>query len=240
MAPERFVDPAVGQALEEVREALRTEQASQGSLASQNAQLRERAQRLEAERDRLRGELEQLRQGRIGPMPRLPEVLVPPFELQSPLSLRRQVREALPMLLIMVLAALAGGGGGKQKLLAGIFFVFALVMVVVQAVSYWQSRERWRFEEGGIRAWEAEEPGVRGLNLIRYQAMLGVEAHSSNSQRLRGLGSVTVTYKSEAEEQKQLVLEDVPEPERLAEWLEARRLGAGEEAARRAPEQGIG
>lgn len=228
MASERYVDPAVGQALEEAREALRTEQASQGSLGSQNAQLRERAQRLEAERAQLRGELERLRQGRIGPMPRLPEVLATPFEVRPPVRLRRHAREALPLLLLVALAVLPlRSGTGK----AWLFLGFGVVFMMVQLLIYWHGRQPWRFEEEGIKARESQVPG----NLLRYRDILGVEAYSSNRQRMQGLGNVTVRFMATTGQEKQLLLKDVPEPERLAEWLEARRQGAGGGAARHQP-----
>lgn len=228
MASERYVDPAVGQALEEAREALRTEQASQGTLASQNAQLRERAQRLEAERAQLRGELERLRQGQVGPMPRLPEVLATPFEVRPLVRLRRHAREALPMLLLVVLAVLSIRSG---TLKAWVLFGASVVFMLVQLLIYWNGRLPWRFEEEGIKARESEVPG----NLLRYRDILGVEAYSSNRQRMRGLGSVTVRFMATTGQEKQLLLKDVPEPERLAEWLEARRQSAGQGAARQQP-----
>lgn len=71
--------------------------------------------------------------------------------------------------------------------------------------------------------------------LVRYRDMQGVEAYSSREQRMRGLGSVTVRYKTPAGLEEQLLLKDVPEPERLAEWLEARRQSAGQGAVRHQP-----
>jgi hypothetical protein len=216
---ERYVDPAVGQALEEVRDALRAERSSQEPQASQNAELRERAGRLEAERDQLRGELERLREGRPGRVPRLPEVLQVPFEVRPVVMLRRQVREALPMLMLVVLAlSIVGRKSGSGVAI----IVFAGVMLLVQLLMQWKGRSRWRFVEAGIEAKESEVQG----GLVRYTDVLQVEAYSSRGQRLRGVGSVGVTFKAVTGEEKVLTLKDVPEPERLAQWLESKRSGA--------------
>jgi hypothetical protein len=61
---------------------------------------------------------------------------------------------------------------------------------------------------------------------VRYTDVVEVEAYSSKGQRLRGVGSVGVTYKAVMGEEKLLTLKDVPEPERLAEWLQSKRSGA--------------
>jgi hypothetical protein len=219
VSTERYVDPAVGQALEEARESLRAERRTQEPLSSQNAELRERAERLQAERDQLRGELEHLRQGRTGRVPRLPEVLTPPFEVRPPVPLRRQVREALPMLLLLMFPLSLAW---KKKATAPVILLFFLLMIGAQLLMHWRGRARWRFTPDGI---EAKEPEVQG-GLVRYTDVLRAEAYSSRGQRLRGVGSVGVTYKALMGEEKLLTLKEVPEPERLAEWIQSKRPGA--------------
>ena len=218
MSFERFVDPAVGQALEEARDALRAERSSREPLWSENTELRARAERLQAERDQLRGELEQLRQGQPRHVPRLPEVLKAPFEVRPPMTLRRRVRDALP-LLMMVTLPLSLAWSKKASWV--VLMVFAAVMIASQVLTLWKSRPRWRFTEGFIEARETEVPGGQ----VRYTDVLGLEAYSSKGQRLRGVGSVAVRYRAVTGEEKLLTLKDVPEPERLAEWLQAKRSG---------------
>ncbi len=223
MTSERYVDPAVGQALEEVRDALRAERSSQEPLASQTAELRERAERLQAEREQLQSELEHLKQGRPRQLPRLPETLAVPFGVRPPLTRRRRVREALPlaMTLVLPLTLLWSQEAGWPKLL-----LFVAVMLFVQVLMIRERRVGWRFTEVGIESKDAEVQG----GLVRYTDVSKVEAYSSRGQRLRGVGSVGVTYRAVSGEEKLLTLKDVPEPERLAEWLEAKR----------SPERGIG
>jgi hypothetical protein len=212
----------VGQALEEVRDALRTERGSQEPMASQTAELRERAERLQAERDQLRGELERLRQGQPQHVPRLPEVLKAPFEVRPPITLRRRIREALPLLMLLALPVALMR---DNKITWSLLVLLAAGMFLVQVLTVWRVRPRWRFTEAGIEVPETEVPG----GLVSYTDLLAVEAYSSKGQRLRGVGSVGVKYRAYhagvAVEEKLLTLKDVPEPERLAEWLEAKRSG---------------
>jgi hypothetical protein len=219
VSTERYVEPAVGQALEEVRESLRTERRAQEPLSRESAELRERAERLQAERDQLQGDLEHLRQGRTARVPRLPAVLTPPFEVRPPVPLRRQVREALPMLMV---ATFPLSLAWSKKAAAPVIFLLILGMMVAQFLMHWRARARWRFTQEGL---EVKEPEVQG-GLVRYPDVVQVEAYSSKGQRLRGVGSVGVTYKGLMGEEKLLTLKDVPEPERLAEWLQSKRPGA--------------
>jgi len=219
VASERYVDPAVGQALEEVRDALRSERSSQEPLASQTVELRQRADRLQAERDQLKGELEHLREGRPPHVPRLPEVLKAPFDVRPPLTLRRRVRDVLPLLITLTLPlTLLWDRKGSWVLL----LVFVAMMALSQVLTLWKWRARWRFTETGI---EAQAHEVQGGH-VRYTDVSRVAAYSSKNQRLRGVGSIAVTYRAVPGEEKLLMLKDVPEPERLAEWLEAKRSGS--------------
>ena len=218
MTSERYVDPAVSQALEEVRDSLLAERKSQEPLSSENAELRARAERLRAERDQLQSELEHLRQGQPRNAPRLPEVLKAPFELRPEVTLRQKLRAALPLLMLMVLPfALTR----QNKIIWAILLVVVGALFASQALTQWRGRARWRFTEDSL---ETKDPEVQG-GQVRYTDMLDVEAYGSRGQRLRGVGSVGVKYRAVMGEEKQLTLKDVPEPERLAEWLEAKRSG---------------
>jgi hypothetical protein len=215
---ERYVDPAVAQALEEVRDALRAERSSQEPLSSETAELRARAARLQAERDQLRSELKHLRLGRPRHVPRLPGVLKVPFEVRPVVTLRRKLREALPMLMLLVLPfALTR----QNKIIWTMLLVIASAVIFSQMSTRWTARARWRFTEEGLKT---RDPGVQGGH-VYYRDMLAAEAYSSRGQRLRGVGSVGVKYRGVTGEEKLLTLKDVPEPERLAEWLEAKRIG---------------
>lgn len=220
MSTERYVDPSVGQALEEVQEALRTERRALVSLPAENAGLRAKLERLQAERGKLREELEGLRQGRTGRMRRLPEALTPPFELRIPVQLRRQLREAMPMLVMMLLFSSVmwstGWWGRAFVLLAG------LVGVSVQVLAIRRGSARWRFGEAGIEVSEEEVPG----GLVRYSDIVDAEVHVTRYQRRRGVGTVEVRHRAIKEEEKTLTLKDVPEPDRLAAWLDSKRSDA--------------
>jgi hypothetical protein len=211
VSTERYVDPAVGQALEQAREALSTERSTQEQLAGERVELQGKAERLQAERDQLRAELERLREGRPGRVPRLPELRLP-FEVRPPVPFRRRVRDALPVLMVLVLPFAVVW---SKKLSDVAMLGFVLLMILSQFLTLRHGRSRWRFSELGIEATQQEVQGA----LVRYTDVVGVEAYSSKSQRLWGVGSVGVTYQAVSGEQKLLTLKDVPEPDRLAEWL---------------------
>jgi hypothetical protein len=215
---ERFVDPEVGQALEEVRDALRAERSSQEPLATENAELLARAERLQAEQEQLRGELEHLREGRPRHAPRLPEVLKAPFEVRPEVTLRRRLREALPLLMLLVLPVALSR---KNKIIWAVLVVVASALFISQVLTHRRGRGQWRFTEDCL---ETQDPEVQG-GLVLYRDMRSVEPYSSKGQRLRGVGSVGVKYRAVTGEEKLLTLKDVAEPDRLAEWLEAKRLG---------------
>ncbi len=225
MAPERIADPEITQALEEIEDTLRAERRALGPLPGENAGLQARLERLKGERDRLQGELEELRTGRARNLPRLPEVLVPPFKVRSPVPARRLLRAALPSLallgvLFIFLKDLSRAG---QR-------IFLLVMggfLLVRLFALWGGRSWWNFSEVGIEGGgkEAGEPRVP------YSKITGVKVDATPSQRRRGVGTVQVTYEEElgGRVEKNLTLKDVPEPERLASWIQAKRsprLGA--------------
>lgn len=221
MAGERFIDPEVSQAVEEAEAALQAERRALGPLPGQNAELREKLQRLTAERDRLRGELEQMRQGRSRGLPRLPEVLTPPLKILPQVPVRRRLREALPFLTpvgILVLFRAQLDGWALIILLAVVAWGVARVADVSR------SRGGWLLKEDGVESFGEGAPV-----LVKYADMTRVEVQVSRSQHRRGVGTVHVRCEEKGEERplKFLELKDVPEPERLAAWLQAKHLGEG-------------
>jgi hypothetical protein len=220
VSAERFVDPEVSQAVEEIEDALKAERRALEPLPGENAELREKLQRLTAERDQLRDELERLRQGRPRGLPRLPEVLAPPLKILPHVSMRRRLREALPFLTPLGVLALFG----KEQL--GAWALILLLAVVgwgvARVADVSRSRGSWRLGEDGFEAFGEGEPVS-----VKYANITRVEVQVSGAQRRRGVGTVHVRCEEKGEERplKFLELKDVPEPERLAAWLQAKRLG---------------
>jgi hypothetical protein len=225
MSAERFVDPEVTQAVEEIEDALRTERRALGPLPGENAELREKIERLTTERDQLRSDLEGLRQGRAKGLPRLPEALAPPLRVVPYVPMRRRLREALPLLTPLGVLVLFGRGqlGAWVLILA----LVAVAWVVARVVDVSRSRPWWGLKEDGFEA------GGKGeTSFVRYSEISSVEVQVTASQRRRGVGTVHVKCELKGEERplKFLTLKDVPEPERLAAWLQAKRLERAWEA----------
>jgi hypothetical protein len=220
MPGERFADPEVTQALEEAEDALRAERRALGPLPGENAELQARLERLKAERDQLRGELEGLRKGRARSHPRLPDVLEPPFKVRPHVSVRRQLRKALPFLALAGVLLIFMRG----QLSSGLR-IFLLVLGVVLSARFLASRRGrpgWHFRETGI---EESGQGRGRAQAVPYSAITGVKVHATASQHRRGVGTIEMTWRAEPGEgwEKTLTLEDVPEPERLAAWIESKR-----------------
>jgi hypothetical protein len=213
---ERQSDREIIQAIEEVQDALRLEHRALGSLPRETARLRERSEQLQAEREALHGELEALRQGKPKRSPRLPEHLVPPFEVRAQVPPRRRLREAVPSLIAVGLLLWTPWDR--------IFWPFAIVglamamaMLLVERSS---SRPRCRFEQTGIDLSSRD-----GRRSVSYTNVLDAEVYISLSQHQRGVGTVVVTHKPLPGESEgtSITLKDVPEPERLAEWIRSMR-----------------
>ena len=225
MAPERFTDPGVTQALEEIEDTLRAERRTLGPWVGENAALRERLERLEAERDQLQEELEGVRKGRARNHPRLPEVLVPFFRIRSSVPVRHQLRTALPSLALLGLLffILRDQAHSVQRV-----FVFCIgVFLLMRFLSLWLGGAWWDFSETGIRGGGKEA----GEGQVPYSRITGIKVDATPSQRRRGVGTVQVTYEEEpgGAVERTLTLKDVPEPERLASWIQEKRsprLGA--------------
>ncbi len=216
MSPERFVEPAVVQALESTQEELGAEQRSLEPLRREQAALRERLGRLEAERERLRQDLEAFQRGLPASAPRLPASLMPPFEVHSRISWRRPLREALPSLILLGVMVNAFGTRRLPFMLP--LFLMLLVFGARPLRKAWRQRQRWRFTEQGFEPWG---PGAPPGEAVPYARVLGAEVLATPAQRRQGVGDVVVRRHPEAP----IRLKDVPEPERLAEWLLARRPG---------------
>jgi hypothetical protein len=215
VSAERQSDPAITQALEEVQEALHREHRALESLPREIATLRARSEQLQAERKALHGELEALEQGKPERRPRLPERLEPPFELRSQVSLRRRLREAVPVMMMVGLLIWMPSDR--------IFLPFAIVGLAAAMVGVFVERSRrprCRVEPAGLKV-----STHRGWRSVSFTDVLDAEVHVSVSQRRRGVGTVLVLHKAmlgDAENQP-LTLKDVPEPERLAEWIRSMR-----------------
>jgi membrane protein YdbS with pleckstrin-like domain len=225
MAPERFADPEVTQALEELEDTLRTERRALGPLLGENVRLQAKLERLKARRDQLQEELQGLRTGRARNHPRLPEVLVPPFKVRPAVPVRRQLRMALPSLALLVVLFLILEG--QSHVGQRIFVLFAGIFVLLRFFGFVKGRSWWNFSKVGIRGGGKEADEAQ----VPYSRIIRVKVEATPSQRRRGVGTVQVTYEEQPGEgmERTLTLKDVPEPERLASWLREKRsprLGA--------------
>jgi hypothetical protein len=219
MAPERIASPEISQALEEAGDTLRAERRTLGPLAGENAALRERLERLEAERDQLQEELKGLRKGRSSNHARLPEVLVPPFRIRPPVPMRRQLRTILPSMALLGLLffILRDQAHAAQRV-----FVFCIgVFLLMRSFGLWLGGAWWDFSKTGIRGGGKEA----GDGLVPYSRITGIKVDTTPSQRRRGVGTVQVAYEEKpgGEMKMTLTLKDVPEPERLASWIQEKR-----------------
>lgn len=219
MSAERFVEPAVVQALESVQEELRAERRTLEALPRENAELQARLAKLQEERVQLLGELEALKKGRPGKAPRLPERMEPPFELRPVSSLQRVLRDVSPALI--VLGLMSGLAWGQAMLQLVVFWMVMLPWMLKPALARRSKRSRWLFGESGL---EEHVEGVQPV-VVPYAEVLDVEVHTSFRQHRRGIGSVMIRckLKSRGGQEQSLTLKDVPEPERLAEWIRSKR-----------------
>lgn len=213
------MDPAIVQALEETQEALREEQRALGELPDENVRLRERLGQLQTERDSLHHQLELLRKGQLEGAPRLPDAL--PFEVR-PLEekgryfyWRRALAVMLTLLLLVELTPRLG-----DVLSIALLPVLLSLLLVLMAKRAWDGPASWLFTEDLVDA----RGGGQRLRLP-YSNVLEAEAHVSASQRHRGVGTVLILCKPTQEHPagNTLVLRNVPEPERLAEFLRWKR-----------------
>lgn len=216
MAPERLAAPEITQALEELEDTLRAERRTLEPLQGENAGLRARLERLEAERDQLRGELEGLRRGQATSHPRLPAVLATPFTVRPRSPLLRQLRESAPYLLVLAVPLLYA----KNSTAKTIFLLIFGGSMLLRAFHRWRGDSWWDFREAGI-----EGGGTERGERVPYSSITGVTVDATPAQRRRGVGTVQVMYELQPGRggERRLTLKDMPEPERLAAWIEAKR-----------------
>jgi hypothetical protein len=225
MAPELLADPEITQALKESEDALWAERRMLGPLQGETTRLQARLEHLKAERDQLRGVLERLREGRARNSPRLPEVLVHPFKVRPRKPLRRHLRELLPYLGVLTfLSIFMNEGIAKWMLLLALWGT-----LLVNGIRFWRRSPWWHFSEAGIEGGGKEA----GEGRVPYSSITGVKVEATPSQRRRRVGTVQVAYEGElgGAAERNLTIEDVPEPERLASWIESKRsprLGVSE------------
>jgi len=214
------MDPAIRQALAQTQEALRAEQRALEELPRERTWLRERLGQLEAEQGSLHHQLETLRQGQPREAPRLPDRL--PFEVRPRQGRGRYfywrrtlaVTLATGLLVHLTRQSIANLSAGLLPLLV----VLLLVLLIKRS---FKGPPSWFFTEHSIGLpWS----GLQRPRLS-YSEVLEAEAHVSAAQRHRGVGTVVVLCKPTREHPagKSFVLKNVPEPERLAEWIRWKR-----------------
>jgi membrane protein YdbS with pleckstrin-like domain len=221
VSTEHHEEPAVLHALEEVRDALRTEEGAQEPLSRENARLRARVEQLQSERDQLLRAAEGPGEEPSSRAPRLPEALVPPFDLHAQDFPRRKLlRWFLPAPVVVVIMLAVTWDQGH---VARVFNLALFLMVLgVQGGLLWWSKRRpqWHFD---VFAFEGKVE--RLSHTVGYANVRSVEVYSSPSQRRRGLGTLVVTYYTAVSGtlgEQCMQMKDVPEPERLAAWLRAK------------------
>jgi hypothetical protein len=218
MTHERFVEPEVLQALEETREQLSAEQRALEALPRERNELLSRLEKLQEERTRVLAELEALKKG-PRKKPRLPERLEAPFELQPVVSSWPTLREVVPGLFLLVALLVVGGTGDWFGM--GLATLLTLAMMVKPSSDRKALCPRWHFGESVL----TEKMGKKLELIVPYAKVLDVDVRISYSQHRRGVGTVVIRCKPGKDEREgqRLALKNVPEPERLAEWIRSKR-----------------
>ena len=216
MPDERPIEPAITQRVEEVRGELHTEQRALEPLPREKARLQEQLEQLQARKQDLQREVEALRKGPPVEHLQLPETLTAPFEVRVHRSLRG------PSLALLSIAALAsaiifteGGPGFWRMAVAAFGFCAALLLVIALM------RPRWRFEATRAKLVGISDQG----GAVTYKEIIDVQVLVTPSQQRLGVGTVVVTRQGAYEATRQVLIRNVPEPDRLAEWLLSRRGG---------------
>jgi hypothetical protein len=216
MPSERHADPEFAQALERAQEEMRMGQRELGTLTEENARLQAQLGQLQTEREQLSQSLQEVRQGKPLRRPRLPEVLAPPFVVHTQVPLRSVFLNQLPLLLVAG-ALLTLPWEFRTGSMMVLCVLYAVISVYPQ-LRNWFGRPSWRFTGSGL-----EDGGRSGLPAeISYEQVSSATAEISPVQLRRGVGTVTVKFRPVSGAPEDFVsLIDVPEPERLAGWIQA-------------------
>lgn len=213
MSAERPVEPALVQRVEEVRDELLAEQRALEALPRERAQLQEQIARLELRRQELRGELEALRQEQPVKVPRLPEVLSAPFKVKVHRRLSRQLLN-----LLFVAACLPLMFVGREGLSAWPYVAWLWGIIAALGLTTILLPPRWRFEATSMKAVGVGEPRARLL----YTEAYDIQVLVTPSQKRLGVGTVVLKRQTTG---TLVLIRNVPEPERLAEWLRSKSRG---------------
>lgn len=210
MAAERPVDPQLVQHVEAVRDELRAERRALEALPRENARLRSELEQLEARKKELQGELEALQRGQPVSIPKLPEVLSAPFDV----NVRHPRGMLSKVMFVAIFAALfvvLPHGLEKWRYVLPLWGLLAATSLAVTLFPH-----RLRFGESDVK-----ETGIslqKDRLHVRYAEIYDVQVLVTPSQRRRGVGTLVIRYGFFPPEH-QTLLRNVPDPERLAEWL---------------------
>jgi hypothetical protein len=213
MSAERPVEPSLVQHVEAVRDELRAEERALEGLPRENARLQAEIQRLEARKQELLGEQERLRQEQTVSAPRLPEVLSAPFDVKVQQGLRRPLLKLLFAGISAALLILLPQGLEAWPYVAPIWGLLVTIGLARRLAP-----PRWRFGPTSVR-----QAGVdlrKQTQVVPYEQIREVALLVTPSQKRRGVGTLVITLRNSPPE---IMLRNVPEPERLAEWLLSQR-----------------
>lgn len=215
MPDERPIEPAIAQRMEEVRDELRTEQRALEPLPQEKARLQEQLDRLQARKQELQREVEALRAGPPVEQLRLPGTLTAPFKARVQRSLRDPLLALLSIAVFASTIVFTEGGPSFWRVAVAASGICAALLLVIAL-----RPPRWRFAATHARlVGIAEQAGT-----VTYKEITDVQVLVTPSQRRRGVGTVVVTCQGN-ESPRQVLIRDVPEPDRLAEWLNSQRGG---------------
>jgi len=210
VAAERPVDPQLVQHVEAVRDELRAERRALEELPRENARLRSQLEQLKARKKELQGELEALQRGQPVSIPKLPEVLSAPFDVnvRRPRGLLSKVMSAA---IFAALFVVLPHGLEKWRYVPPLWGLLAAISLGVALFPH-----RLRFSKSAVT-----ETGIslqKERLLVHYAEIHDVQVLVTPSQRRRGVGTLVISHGPVPSERRTL-LRNVPEPERLAEWL---------------------
>jgi len=213
MPDERPVEPSLVQHVEAIRDELRVEERALAGMPHENARLQAEIQRLEARKQELLGERQRWQQEQTVSAPRLPEALSTPFDVKVQQGLRRPLLKLLfAGISAAVLFFLPHGLETWRYLVP----IWGLLVIIALARSL--APPRWRFGPTSVK-----QVGVdlrKGTQVVPYEQILKVSLLVTPSQKRRGVGTLVITLRTSPPD---IMMRNVPEPERLAEWLSSQR-----------------